>query len=343
MAEVVLKVGSVSPDPLTYQDGDIICAMSDHRIQSCHAEQVCHPRMQDGSRPLTGHGLHLDPLGLLRIWLNNTYTYRIERISQTEIRRVNLIDLTDDIFGPTPNTNGEAIDVPQFVARALAFATDPSTQGAGRIMLGSPGAEEWWGGPVRQTPARLDVIWTAIETQTPLRRVDHGLWPLGALDRRAHLALAVDDMSEATMTRLSMRDVEERVTAVDVASVSTGTRPDQWVVTLATVVSSVVRSGDRFLDGARAPVEYAIEAVAGVLLTVGGDSRPSRGASQPEIISHIVHRKRRHNIHWRDLSLSRAVSEIEDTSIPIDVRSDAVFQRSAVVTDRAPGRQEPTR
>ena len=40
--ELIVKVGTVTPDQKNYQDGDIVTAMSDVQIEYCHAEMTCH-------------------------------------------------------------------------------------------------------------------------------------------------------------------------------------------------------------------------------------------------------------------------------------------------------------
>lgn len=108
VATIALKVGSGSG----YEDGDILCCWNRRHIRCVHAQHICHVRTAarngDGLIPLTHHA---------RDWFEHTHEYRFERVSATEVRRTNLATLAEDVFSETPNEDGQAIDVPLFIAR----------------------------------------------------------------------------------------------------------------------------------------------------------------------------------------------------------------------------------
>jgi len=173
LAELLLKVG----DGAGYVDGDCLCAFTDHRISCCHAEMICHP----GKAVLTGVGLR-DNTAVARDYLDTVYQYRFERVNRTQVKRIALATMTEEIFGP------ESMDVDLYIKRRLRH-------GRHRI-FGTVGAEVWHGGRQEKSPAKMAQVWNAIETKTPLRKADHNLWPMGRLDVKHHLAIRASDMTE---------------------------------------------------------------------------------------------------------------------------------------------------
>lgn len=199
MADIILKIGSVGPDP-AWQDGDCVCAFSDRRILCCHAEHICHPwkhsRTRDGLRPD----------GLPRQFHEITHQYRFERVSRTELKRVTIATGAEEILSGKPNAAGEAIDVEEFVTRRMR---EKAPDGGPRLaMFGLPGAEVWYGGTIDVSPAKVSAVWDAIEAQTTNLRANHGLWPLGTLDKRHFLPLRLDAFDDATAEELHAAEVE---------------------------------------------------------------------------------------------------------------------------------------
>ncbi len=209
MAELLLKIGSVGISQAHYQDGDIVAAFNQVRISHVHAQHICLPRNLAGAKPVNAEGFRDDLTGLARTYFDTVYQYRFERVSRTEVKRILLSDLSEQVFGPTPDADGKAIDVPAFVARRLDYAKRASTKGAGKALFGTLGAEAWYGGRTMVDAARLVTIWDAIEARTSQRLVDHFFFPLGRLDFRHFLALQVDDFTTAEGLTLVSTEADE--------------------------------------------------------------------------------------------------------------------------------------
>lgn len=184
MAELIIKIGDNDGEN-GYKDGDVLCAFNSRRIKACHAEMICHVKHQ----PFNRDGLN--PVGsLAQHWFENTHKYKFERISTNEIRRTNLLTLEEDILSNTPNQAGEAMDVPSYIERQVRHER--------HRIFGSLGNEIWYGGKIDTSMEKIDAVWQKIEEQSPLREIDHRLWPLGNEDKKQFLALPVDDFDDAT-------------------------------------------------------------------------------------------------------------------------------------------------
>ncbi len=192
MAELVCKVGAVSADLTSYQDGDVLLAFHDDRIHYVYAQEVCDARV-GGRVPVERSGLRVDALGLSQFYIETISQFRFERVSRTEIKRVLLSDLSEETLSNTPNAKGERIDVVEYVRRRLAHSK--TNNNGGKAMFGTEGAEVWYGGNTRVNTANLTTIWNEIERLTPERKVDHGRYP--NLDFRKHLVLRVNNFSAA--------------------------------------------------------------------------------------------------------------------------------------------------
>ena len=187
MAELVLKIGSISANPRHYQDGDILCAFNSRYIRCVHAQHLCHVRLAGG-----GKGVHRNDAHIARDWYEKTHQYRFERVSSTEIRRITLADLTEELINGTPRMidgRMQHIHVEQYVARRLAHES--------HRIFGSAGAEIWWGGRSDKSDAAMGLVWNAIETKTDFREVDFTRWPAGTQDLKVHLAVLVDNFTDA--------------------------------------------------------------------------------------------------------------------------------------------------
>jgi hypothetical protein len=191
VATVALKVNAGAG----YEDGDILCVFNRRRIRCAHAEHVCDFR----TAPRSTNGLIIVG-SLSQAWFETTHQYRFERVSATEVRRVDLITATEEVFGLTPNGQGEAIDVVQFIARRK--------QQPLHYLFGDEGAEIWYGGAVDTSNAKLDVVWNAIETNSPLREADYPDMPLAGQQLRSHLFVRMSDMSDADAEALIASEVD---------------------------------------------------------------------------------------------------------------------------------------
>lgn len=186
MVELVIKIGSVSADPKSYQDGDILAAFNSRRIRCVHAMHICHPVNAGG-----GGRAHRDSSHVARDFYELTHQYRFERISRTEAKRINLTTLEEVVFDDRLKiVNGEnfATDVPLFIERRLKHSQ--------HAIFGTPGAEIWYGGKKDFSNAKLDLVWNAIEAKTAFREIDFSLWPAGTTDCQVHLFVTCDNFSD---------------------------------------------------------------------------------------------------------------------------------------------------
>lgn len=174
MAEILLKVGAGA----NYEDGDVLCAFNNHRIQSTHAMQLCH------HRKFGFNSSGLRPGGLAQEWQELIYQYRFTR-SGVEVIRETLETGAIEIFG-SPD-----IDVDQFVRRRLKHAN--------HRIFGQPGAEIWYGGRTNINDTVLTAAWNRINFHTGKNKTDteYTLWPMGRLDIRHHLAIRTTDFTNA--------------------------------------------------------------------------------------------------------------------------------------------------
>ncbi len=199
MAELYCKIGTTN----TYEDGDILAAFNDHRIQGVHAEHICHIDNAGG-----GVNVHRSADTLAEDLLSITSQYKFERISITEVRRTDLTTRDEEIFDDTPRVvdgKNQQMDVRQFVERRLKHHR--------HSMFGTAGAERWYGGRRDISQAKVDLVWTAIEAKSANLQSDATLWPAGIQDLKEHLALRVDDFDDATSNSIVVPDEEQ--TGVD--------------------------------------------------------------------------------------------------------------------------------
>jgi len=199
MAELLLKI----KDTPTYDDGDIVCAFNDRRISQVHVQHICHPTTvgfnSDGMR---------DHDTLVEVFLANTYQFKFERVSKTEVKRYNLLTGDVDLISDTPNADGEYMDVEMFIKRRRGHKR--------HLIFGSFGNEIWYGGRSDCSAEKLDTVWADIEDRTDERKADHNLWPLTNLEKCHFLGLSVDafDDDEAgvlTESEMDNNDPEKPV------------------------------------------------------------------------------------------------------------------------------------
>lgn len=175
MAELLLKVD----DGSEYADGDCLCAFSDRHIKCVHAESICHPRRAQR----TNSGMLLKG-SLAWHWARATSQYRFERLSKTEVMRIEQGTGVRERFGP------ESIDVRQFIRRRKR---NPNHQ-----LFTDGDTVIWFGGRSDFSGQRVDAVWREISRVTPwsLSRERFNLWPMGRLDIRHHLAIRTDAITD---------------------------------------------------------------------------------------------------------------------------------------------------
>ena len=165
---MILKVGD-GPSATSYKDGDIVRAFSMYEIYSCHAAHKCHIN----NFGLTTDGMR-SPDPLLIKYLEKTNTYKFERLNSNDVKRTNLITGQEDIFNKTPNSNGERINVYQYVTRRI--------KNKNHRIFRSNGLEYWYG-KVR-SDIDIDAVWNDIETHTDFLQSDHIHFPLTEHEKR---------------------------------------------------------------------------------------------------------------------------------------------------------------
>jgi hypothetical protein len=203
MAELLIKIGSVSPDPRHYQDGDIVCAFNDRRIKCVHAEHLCHVRKS----PRNGRGLiALDSLA--QHFYETTHQYRFERISAKEVRRINLVTAQEVVFSDVPKVidgKRQQMDVDLYVRRRL--------QKTGHCLFGGNALGAiWYGGRKDLSAAKIEAVWDGIEAKSGNQRTLAKLWPLGRLDIKHFFPVSVDDFDDQARMGLT---ASERVEGVE--------------------------------------------------------------------------------------------------------------------------------
>lgn len=174
------------------QDGDIVAAFNDSRILRVHADMLCHPRKVT----ITTDGLRADSVA--RLYREQVYEYRFERVSRNEARRTNFITGKQDIVGNRPNAQGERINVTLYLKRQLA---NPN-----HAIFGTKGREVWYGGAKRARREDMDRAWDAIENATALRRADFSMWPHSERELHHYLALPCEDFDDEMAGRAAGRE-----------------------------------------------------------------------------------------------------------------------------------------
>ncbi len=190
----------IQPGPhATYQDGDILCAFNRRRIRCVHAEYICHVRHQgfnsDGLRDLDT---------LPEVFQKETYQYKFERISVTEIRRTNLGTLDEEVIGPTPTLidgRMQHMAVAEFIMRRKAHAR--------HRIFGTAGAEIWYGGRTNAAWEKLDTIWDEIEARTANVETDFEFWPITPKELERFLIVSTNDFDDAVGVDLTAALVDE--------------------------------------------------------------------------------------------------------------------------------------
>lgn len=187
MAEILVFVtGGQRPDD-QFQDGDVVCAFNQRRIRSAHAQHICDHR----AAGFNAHGLR--PLGgLAQEIRERCREYRFDRVSSNEVIRTTLETGTQELF-VIPNLY-------LYLLRRRGHAN--------HAVFGADGAEVWYGGKYRFTNPQLDQVWARIEADTPLREVDHRLWPLTPDEKRQFLAIPTIDMRDEIVARAESPEID---------------------------------------------------------------------------------------------------------------------------------------
>ena len=202
--ELIVKIQSAGSIP-SYQDGDVVQAMSLDRIYVAHAEMICNVSNfgfnTNGTRDLNT---------LLEKFEQATKTYKFERLNSNDVRRTNLITSEEDILNTIPNADGEAINVYQYISRRLK---NPRHK-----IFGPSGGEVWYGKMRNDAPVFVPVAWNHIETESDNLKDNHNSWPFTDLEKRHFICIntsgRVYDGDSFTRVELSGDTVSDRAMLV---------------------------------------------------------------------------------------------------------------------------------
>jgi len=178
MAELILRIGTVGPNPKS-QDGDILIAYNNRRIWQVNASVICHVRKE---------GFQLSGLrkntGLAKAFRDRCMQYKFERVSINELKRIDQFTQEEQIFTyPTGQLDKKV--------QRMMNINNP-------LIWGSVAHEIWYGGKIHQEIDVVNSIWQMIEEKTPMRKVNYGLAPRGFEDLKQRLTLPVDDFDDGT-------------------------------------------------------------------------------------------------------------------------------------------------
>ena len=186
------KVGdSVNHDG--YKDGDMLCAISDHRIACVHLENICHPKRAVRNRRTK---LIAPGTALVETLYSEGYQYRFEPVTvgrNRKLKRITLDDMTEEVFDEDPTL---------YIRRRLRFGK--------KAMFGEPENEYWFGGQVNMTPAKVTTVWEAVELVTPHGRTDptRKAWPMGSREGFDFLYVRSRDFTETKRHEYESEDID---------------------------------------------------------------------------------------------------------------------------------------
>jgi hypothetical protein len=201
--ELIVKIQSVGSNP-SYQDGDVVQAMSLDQIYMAHAEMICD---------VSNFGFNIqgfrDTGTLLEKFEQSTKTYKFERLNSNDVKRTNLITLEESIINTIPNTDGESINVYKYISRRLKSNRHK--------IFGSQGSEIWYGKSKTHDSSIISSVWNHIETETINLQVNNSNWPFTPREKRGFVCINTSgrDYTGESFTRveLSGGTVHERADA----------------------------------------------------------------------------------------------------------------------------------
>ena len=192
--ELLIKVNSADGDK-SYKDGDIVQAFSNDRILLANAQSIC-----------SVDNFNLDPVSGLRYndtllmkYMETSSLYRVERINATSARRINLLTSEEDIISNSPNLDGEAIWIEDYLARRLKSNR--------HRIFGSVGSEIWYSG---SRPIDLDIIWNHIESGSDNLKQDNTSWKFTSLEKRHFYTMNCRGNAGGIIQELSGHTVVDR-------------------------------------------------------------------------------------------------------------------------------------
>lgn len=178
-------------NPITsYQDGDILFAYNSLYIRSSWAEQLTIPS-----------GFNIDGLrdvnSVSRLaWFENIYQFRFERLNSTQIRKINLTTLDEEIITTgVPDSEGNTMFVDEYIRRRKKHIS--------HNIFGFDGSEIYYGGRSNINEANIDLVWENIESLTSHKEIDYH-----SINHREHtlknsLIISVNDFSNIVRETLT--------------------------------------------------------------------------------------------------------------------------------------------
>lgn len=177
-------------------DGDIIHAHNDIYLLWQHTQRIADHRKESGG--------FFKPLNCMACkMLETIYRYKFERVSVTEIKRIRLSDMREEILSEIPNTKNQVVHVPEYIARRKVAGKKP--------MFGTEEQAIWFGGRITVTLADLSTLWTnTITPETGLLEADHKqARSYSTHFLRRHLVIVTTDFGNARRGILESRDIDE--------------------------------------------------------------------------------------------------------------------------------------
>jgi len=173
--ELIVKIQSAGSNP-AYQDGDVVQAMSLDQIYTVHAEMICNT----SNFGFNTQGLR-DVGTLLEKFESTINLYKFERVNSNDVKRINLDTLEESVISRTPNTDGEAIDIYQYLLRRLKSNRHK--------IFGSQGSEIWYGKRKIYDSSIITSVWNDIETETTNLQVNNRSWPFTPREKRGFVCI----------------------------------------------------------------------------------------------------------------------------------------------------------
>jgi hypothetical protein len=202
--ELIVKIQSAGSNP-SYQDGDVVQAMSLDQIYMTHAEMICNVSNfgfnTNGTRDLNT---------LLEKFQQATRTYKFERLNSNDVKKTNLLTGEEDILNTIPNADGEAINAYKYISRRLKSPRHK--------IFGPSGGEVWYGKMRNDAEVFIPVAWNHIETESDNLQANNRNWPFTPREKRGFVCINTSgrDYTGESFTRveLSGGTVHERSVAV---------------------------------------------------------------------------------------------------------------------------------
>lgn len=152
----------ITPFDLNKADADDVVAIATDTDRLCqHADQACRPQHYEKNVVSGLHDLDTIP----DMYQSNVYQYKFQRISKTEIERIELRNpVNRRVFSNDPDPiDGQRMDVQRYVSDRIKSRK--------HRIFGTTGNEHWYGG--RQSRDNIDTIWTELPPRSALLPSGH--------------------------------------------------------------------------------------------------------------------------------------------------------------------------